>query len=87
MTLGFLNATKSAATVFGYFVSLVTPFAVLNWMAILISHLSFRKALAAQGIPLKALPYTNPMQLYGSYYALAISILVLVFNGRSAPEY
>ncbi|KAF2666119.1 hypothetical protein BT63DRAFT_377025 [Microthyrium microscopicum] len=84
MALGFLNSSKSASTVFGYFVSLVTPFSVLNWMAILLSHLSFRRALVVQGIPLKALPYTSWMQPWGSYYALFIAFLVLIFNGYDA---
>lgn len=79
--LGFLNATKSSATVFGYFVSLVTVFAVLNWTAILISHISFRRALKAQGISLSDLPYTGFLQPYGTYYALFVSILVVIFNG------
>ncbi|UKZ69363.1 uncharacterized protein TrAtP1_010371 [Trichoderma atroviride] len=82
--LGFLNVTKSAATVFQYLVSPVTIFAVLNWMAILISHISFRRALKAQGIVAKDLPYTAFGQPWGSYYALTISLLVNVFSGYDA---
>ncbi|KAH8646293.1 amino acid permease/ SLC12A domain-containing protein [Xylariales sp. PMI_506] len=84
MAMGFLDVTKSSTTVFGYFVSLVTPFGVLNWMAILISHLRFRRALTAQGVSLSILPYSSVIQPYGSYYALVLSILVLIFNGYTA---
>ncbi|RSL89228.1 hypothetical protein CDV31_015923 [Fusarium ambrosium] len=70
VALGFLNVTKSAGTVFRYSVSLVTFFSVLNWMAILVSHISFRRGLKAQGISIKDLPYAGFGQPWGSYYAL-----------------
>lgn len=77
-----MNASKSSSTVFGYFVSLVTVFAVLNWVAILISHIRFRQALQAQGIMAADLPYVGFLQPYGSYFSLFISLLVIVFNGQ-----
>ncbi|KAM5352920.1 hypothetical protein ACJ41O_005642 [Fusarium nematophilum] len=82
--LGYLNASKSASTVFGYLVSLVTVFAVLNWVAILVTHISFRRALKAQGVATADLPYVGVLQPYGSYFALFISCLVIVFNGYDA---
>lgn len=81
--LGYMNASKSSATVFGYLVSLVTVFAVLNWVAILVSHIRFRQALKAQGISVADLPYSGFLQPYGSYFALFISLLVIVFNGKT----
>ncbi|KAL5588162.1 hypothetical protein FOVSG1_013298 [Fusarium oxysporum f. sp. vasinfectum] len=82
--LGFLNISKSAGTIFQYFVSLVTIFAVLNWMAILVSHISFRRALKAQGISLEDLPYAAFGQPWGSYYALFMSCMILLFSGYDA---
>lgn len=38
-----MNAIKLSSTVFGYFVSLVIVFAVLNWVAILVTHIRFRQ--------------------------------------------
>lgn len=67
---------------FSYFVSLVTVFAVLNWVAILITHIRFRQALKAQGIAVADLPYVGFLQPYGSYFSLFISLLVIVFNGK-----
>ncbi|KAJ3523813.1 hypothetical protein NM208_g8688 [Fusarium decemcellulare] len=84
IALGFMNASKSASTVFGYLVSLVTIFAVWNWVALLVSYLSFRRALKAQGIPLSELPYVGMLQPYGAYYALFISILIIIFSGYDA---
>ncbi|EXA33305.1 hypothetical protein FOVG_15382 [Fusarium oxysporum f. sp. pisi HDV247] len=82
--LGYMNASKSSSTVFGYFVSLVTVFAVLNWVAILISHIRFRQALKSQGIVAADMPYVGFLQPYGSYFSLFISLLVIVFNGYDA---
>uniref|UniRef100_A0A0D2XF39 Amino acid permease/ SLC12A domain-containing protein n=1 Tax=Fusarium oxysporum (strain Fo5176) TaxID=660025 RepID=A0A0D2XF39_FUSOF len=82
--LGYMNASKSSSTVFGYFVSLVTVFAVLNWVAILISHIRFRQALKSQGIVSADMPYVGFLQPYGSYFSLFISLLVIVFNGYDA---
>lgn len=85
--LGYMNASKSSSTVFGYFVSLVTVFAVLNWVAILITHIRFRQAIKAQGITTADLPYVGALQPYGSYFALFISLLVIVFNGTHYQSY
>ncbi|CAG9946976.1 unnamed protein product [Clonostachys rosea f. rosea IK726] len=82
--LGYMNASKSSSQVFGYLVSLVTVFAVLNWVAILVTHIAFRRALKAQGIMITDLPYVGVFQPYGSYFALAISCLVIIFNGYDA---
>lgn len=80
--LGFLNASKSASQVFGYLVDLVTVFAVLNWLAILVSHIAFRRALKSQGISIADLPYHGPLQPYSSYFALFIVFLVIIFKGK-----
>ncbi|KAH7013332.1 amino acid permease/ SLC12A domain-containing protein [Ilyonectria destructans] len=82
--LAYMNAVKSSSTVFGYLVSLVTVFAVLNWVALLVSHICFRKALKAQNISLDDLPYVGKFQPWGSYYALFMSVLVIIFNGYDA---
>ncbi|KAK7403504.1 hypothetical protein QQX98_010734 [Neonectria punicea] len=82
--LAYMNAAKSSSTVFGYFVSLVTVFAVLNWVALLVSHICFRRAVKAQGISLDDLSYVSKLQPWGSYYALFMSVLVIIFNGYDA---
>ncbi|KAL4970669.1 amino acid permease/ SLC12A domain-containing protein [Aspergillus stella-maris] len=84
VALAFMNTNESAATVFDYFVSLVTIFAVLNWIAILVSYLHFRRAVRAQNIELSALPYVGILQPYGAYYALFIAVMIIIFNGYDA---
>ncbi|KAK0622660.1 amino acid permease/ SLC12A domain-containing protein [Immersiella caudata] len=82
--LGFMNATKDAATVFGYFVSLVTVFGALNWIAVLVSYLAMIRAMKVQGIAREVMPYRNPLLPWGAYIALAMTILVIVFSGYNA---
>lgn len=79
-----MNASKSSSTVFSYLVSLVTIFAVLNWVAILTAHIHFRQALKAQGIITTDLPYVGVLQPYGSYFPLFISLLVIIFNSKKS---
>ncbi|KAK4638874.1 hypothetical protein QC761_703760 [Podospora bellae-mahoneyi] len=84
IALGFMNATKDATTVFGYFVSLVTVFGALNWIAVLVSYISMIRAMKVQGIPREIMPYRNPLLPWGSYIALMVTILVIIFSGYSA---
>lgn len=84
IALGFMNATKSAATVFGYFVSLVTVFGALNWVAVLVSYLAMINAMKAQGVPRSVMPYRNILLPWGAYIALPITMLVIIFSGYSA---
>ncbi|KAH6624083.1 amino acid permease/ SLC12A domain-containing protein [Chaetomium sp. MPI-SDFR-AT-0129] len=84
IALGFMNATKSSATVFGYFVSLVTVFGALNWIAVLVSYLAMMRGMKAQGIPREVMPYRNILLPWGAYIALAVTALVIIFSGYSA---
>jgi amino acid transporter len=84
IALGFMNATKSAATVFGYFVSLVTVFGALNWVAVLVSYLAMIRAMRAQGVDRSVMPYRNVLLPWGAYVALGITVVVIVFSGYAA---
>ncbi|KAK4871121.1 hypothetical protein LT330_000358 [Penicillium expansum] len=85
--LAYMNAAKSASTVFGYFVSLVTVFGTLNWVNILVSYLGFRRGMKKQGESREQLPYKGPLQPYGTWFALAFTIIIIVFNGKSSHCY
>lgn len=80
--LGYMNVSKSASSVFGYLVSLVTVFGALNWISVLTSYLGFRRGMKAQGIDRDQLPYRGPLQPYGAWYALGLTILIIIFNGK-----
>jgi amino acid transporter len=80
--LGYMNAAKSASTIFEYFVSLATIFALLNWLSILLSYLNFRRGIKRQEISLKERSYCAVLQPYGAYYSMFITVLCIVFSGR-----
>ncbi|KAF4876505.1 putative amino-acid permease [Colletotrichum siamense] len=82
--LAYMNAAKSSSQVFGYLVSLVTVFGTLNWVSVLVSYIQFTRGMWAQGIPRSIMPYRGPLQPYGSYAALLITVLVVFFNGYNA---
>lgn len=81
--LAYMNAAKNSSQVFGYLVSLVTVFGTLNWVSVLLSYINFTRGMKAQGIPRSIMPYRGPLQPYGSYCALGITIIVIFFNGGS----
>jgi yeast amino acid transporter len=74
--LAYLNVSDDSKEVFGYFVNLTSIFGLLTWISILTTHIFFVRARKAQGIPDSAMPYVAPLGIYGSYGALALSILV-----------
>jgi amino acid transporter len=82
--LGFMNVSKDSSTVFGYFVSLVTVFGALNWVAVLVSYLAMIRAMKAQNVPRSIMPYRNPLLPGAAYVALFLTILVIIFSGYSA---
>jgi len=84
--LAYMNVNKSASTVFGYFVSLVTVFGTLNWINILLAYVSFHRDMRAQGISRSEMPYRGPLQPYGAWFALGLTILITFFNGKSSSR-
>ncbi|KAK4123009.1 hypothetical protein N657DRAFT_656358 [Parathielavia appendiculata] len=84
IALGFMNATKTAATVFGYFVALVTVFGALNWVAVLVSYIAMIRAMKVQGVDRSVMPYRNVLLPWGAYIALAITVVVIIFSGYAA---
>ncbi|KAE9967229.1 hypothetical protein BLS_006502 [Venturia inaequalis] len=81
IVLGYMNAAKSAAQVFKYFVDVSTVFGVLNWMNILLAYFGFVRAMRTQGFERKYMPYRCFCQPYSGMFALFVSILVILFSG------
>lgn len=82
--LAFLRVSASGATVFGYFVNLVSLFGGLVWMSICVSHIRFVNAFAAQGLDRSTLTYRAPFGKYGSWVALICTAIVCFFKGWDA---
>lgn len=79
--LAYMNAAESSSQVFAYLVSLVTVFGTLNWISVLLSYIRFTRGMKSQGLPRSLMPYRGPLQPYGSYFALVVTMLVVFFNG------
>lgn len=78
--IAFLNVGSESTKVFGYFVNLVTIFGLLVWISILVTHICFLKARAAQGITNDQMAYVAPLGIYGTYFALGFCILIAIFK-------
>lgn len=76
--LAFMTVSSSSKDIFNYFVNVVSLTGLLAWSCILTIHIRFMNALKAQGLDRKKdLYYRSPFQPYGSWFALAICIIVI----------
>ena len=85
--LAYMNVTDDSRTVFLYFVNLVTIFGLETWISILVTHIYFVKARKAQNLPNSAMPYVAPLGIWGSYFALAMCVLVALTKNFAAFTY
>ncbi|KAF1970616.1 hypothetical protein BU23DRAFT_473516 [Bimuria novae-zelandiae CBS 107.79] len=72
----FMNAASNSATVFSYFVNLVSIFGLCAWISLLVTHIFFVKARRAQGITNEMMPFVAPLGLWGSYFALFFCVVI-----------
>ncbi|KAJ7046731.1 dicarbixylic amino acid permease [Mycena alexandri] len=79
--LVYLNVSSSSAKVFTWFVNLVSTFGAITWMCISYSHISFMRALKAQGKSRDSLPYKAPFGNWGSWFALISTAIIVFFKG------
>jgi yeast amino acid transporter len=87
--VAFMNAKASTSEAFSYLVHITTVFGALNWVNILLAYIGFTRALKSQGFTRRDLPYKGPLQPYGAYWALGVTSLLIVLNGKppSPTEY
>ncbi|KAI5116242.1 hypothetical protein M0805_001236 [Coniferiporia weirii] len=78
--LAFMNISNDSKTVFNYFVNLITILGLLTWISILVSHVYFRRARAAQGVSDAELVYTAPAGTVGSYAAIVLCCIIAIFK-------
>ncbi|KAK9775617.1 putative Amino acid permease/ SLC12A domain-containing protein [Seiridium cardinale] len=78
--LSFLQVSSNTATVLGWFVSLITASQLINYCVICATFICFHRALKAQGIDRKSLPYMGKLQPYAAWYA-CIATFVMAFMG------
>lgn len=79
--LAFMTCSSSSATIFTYFVNVVSLTGLITWACILFLHIRFMQALKAQGLERKRdLNYRAPLQPFGSYFALAMVIFIILIK-------
>lgn len=81
--LGFMTLESTASTVFGWFQSLVSVAALVNWSIICIVYLRFYYAMKKQGISRERLPWKGPLQPYIAWNSVISCIILLITSGWS----
>ena len=79
--LSYLAVGTSSATVFGWFLRLTTIANLWTWVGICLSSIGFRRALKAQGVPEKDMPFRAPFQPYLAWIAMIFFLIVIFLNG------
>jgi len=80
--LSYLSVSAGTAKVLGWWVSLVTASQLLNWIIMSSTWIRFNAAIKAQGLDREQfLPYRSRFQPFAAWYALVMSIIVLVISG------
>ncbi|KAJ3267770.1 hypothetical protein HDV01_004041 [Terramyces sp. JEL0728] len=57
---------------------------LMAWTMISFTHIRFRAALKAQGIPLTELIYVSPVGVIGDYISIIINVLAIFFSGTAS---
>ncbi|KAI0145076.1 amino acid transporter [Xylariaceae sp. FL1272] len=79
--LSFLQVSEGASVVLNWFVSLVTASQLINYAVVCATYLCWNRAMKAQGIDRKTLPYRGFLQPYAAYYAFGMCFLFIFIQG------
>ncbi|KAH6698934.1 amino acid permease/ SLC12A domain-containing protein [Leptodontidium sp. MPI-SDFR-AT-0119] len=82
--LAYLVELKEQAAVFFWLLTLCGLSSIISWTSIYITHLRFRKALAAENIHLEALPFRSPLGETGNWVGLICNIFIIIVQFLTA---
>ncbi|KAI5194198.1 putative amino acid permease [Aureobasidium subglaciale] len=82
--LSFLQVSSGSNKVLTWLVNLITAGGVINYIVMTTTYIFFWRALKAQGIDRKTLPYCGWFQPYSAYLGLAWMIMIVGCYGYSA---
>ncbi|KAK5121694.1 hypothetical protein LTR85_004866 [Meristemomyces frigidus] len=82
--LSFLQVSDSSDIVLTWLINLVTAGGVIDYIVMTITYLFFYRAMKAQGIDRKSLPYTGWFQPYCAWISLIFMITVVFVYGYSS---
>ncbi|KAJ2897139.1 amino acid permease [Zalerion maritima] len=79
--LSFLQLSENAAVVLNWFVSLVTASQLINFSVMCAAYLGFYRAMQAQGLDRRDLPYRGWCQPYAAWYGLTACFIMAFVGG------
>ncbi|QIW96769.1 hypothetical protein AMS68_002287 [Peltaster fructicola] len=82
--LSFLSLSKGSNKVLVWLINLITAGGVIDYIIMSITYIFFYRALKAQGIDRKSLPYTGWFQPYSAWISLVFMILIVFCYGYSS---
>ncbi|KAI5272112.1 putative amino acid permease [Aureobasidium subglaciale] len=82
--LSFLQVSSGSNKVLTWLVNLITAGGVINYIVMTVTYIFFWRALKAQGIDRKTLPYCGWFQPYSAYLGLAWMIMIVFCYGYTA---
>ncbi|KAJ3318856.1 hypothetical protein HDV06_006977 [Boothiomyces sp. JEL0866] len=75
---------KASHDPFDLLVGCVGACILMAWTMISFTHIRFRAALRAQGIPLSELIYVSPVGVIGDYISIFINVMAIFFSGTAS---
>lgn len=77
----FLNLCSTGGTVLTWLTNITGVAGFITWACINLCHISFIKALSAQGISRDILPYKAMCQPWFAWYGLSFNVLIILTQG------
>ncbi|OQV06627.1 hypothetical protein CLAIMM_11169 [Cladophialophora immunda] len=78
--LAFISLSAEADTVFTWLFSISGLGLLFLWASICLCHIRFRQAWKAANRSIDDLPFKSPMGVYGSYFAIILSVIILIIS-------
>jgi len=82
--LSFLQVSSGSNKVLTWLVNLITAGGIINYITMTVTYIFFWRALKAQGIDRKLLPYCGWFQPYSAYIGLAWMIMIVTCYGYTS---
>ncbi|KAG6038809.1 hypothetical protein E4U41_003644 [Claviceps citrina] len=82
--LSFLQVGHGSKKVVGWLVDLITAGGIIDYLVMNVTFLYYFRACQAQGVDRKTLPYCGRFQPYGTYIALFVHVLIVIFYGYTS---
>ncbi|KAI0485346.1 amino acid permease/ SLC12A domain-containing protein [Xylariaceae sp. FL0804] len=79
--ISLLNISENAGSVFTYLLDISGAAAFISWAFIGLTHIRFRHALKAQGVPTSSLPYKSGLYPYSAYIVFFANIFLVIISG------